>query len=151
MSRNDDIRRIVIAITESSPVAELWEAALRTASEAPADLVAVYIHDERWRRAASLPFTREVRSVGGTSQDFTLQRAAELLEESVADLRARIEQLAEKAGYDVAFQVMPESDETQARTLFQAGASVVVSTSALAEHPVMAELQRLQLKLLIVE
>jgi hypothetical protein len=151
MSRNDDIRRIVIAITESSPVAELWEAALRAASEAPADLVAVYIHDERWRRAASLPFTREVRAVGGTSQDFTLQRAAELLEESVADLRARIEQLAEKAGYDVAFQVMPESDETQARTLFQAGASVVVSTSALAEHPVMAELRRLELKLLVVE
>ncbi len=151
MSRSDDIRRIVIAMTESSPVKSLWETALRAASEEPADLVAVYIHDERWERAASLPFTREVQLVGGESEDFTLKRAEQLLEETISGMRARIEQLAKKAGCDVAFQVLAESDETQARSLFQAGASVVVSTGTLATISVMTELRRLDLKLLIVE
>jgi hypothetical protein len=151
MSGSDDIRRIVIAMTESSPVQPLLETALQAASDEPADLVAVFLYDERWERAASLPFTREVKLVGGESEDFTLKRAAQLLEESVSDMRTRIEQLAKKAGRDVDFQVLPESDDTQVRTLFQAGASVVISTSALAEHPVMTELRRLDLKLLVIE
>jgi hypothetical protein len=151
MGRSEEIRRVVIAMTESSPVQLLWDVALQAASEEPADLVAVFLYDERWERAASLPFTREVKSVGGASEDFTLKRAEQLLEECASGMRKSIEQLAKNAGCDVAFQVLPESDDTQVRTLFQAGASVVVSTSALADHPVMAELRRLELKLLIVE
>ena len=151
MSGSDDIRRVVIAMTESSPVQPLWDKALQAAGEEPADLVAVFLYDERWERAASLPFTREVKSVGGESADFTLERAEQLLEESVFDMRTRIEQLAKEAGCDVAFQVLPESDDARVRTLFQAGVSVIVSTSALAEHPVMTELRRLDLQLLVVE
>lgn len=151
MSRNEEIRRIVIAMTETSPLQALWDAALRARSETPADLVAVLLHDERWERAASLPFTREVRSVGGASEDFTRQRARQLLEDSVAAIRARVEQLAKQAGCDVAFQVLAESDEAQVRVLLQAGTTVVVSTGVLAEHPVISGLPRVGLELLVVE
>jgi hypothetical protein len=65
MVKTEMKHRVVIAVTETSPVARLWDAALRLLRESPADLVALYVEDDRWHRVASLPFTREILRSGG--------------------------------------------------------------------------------------
>lgn len=67
MAKTEMRLRIVIAVTETTPVARLWEAALRLLRDTPAELTALYVQDDRWRRAASLPFTREILRSGGVA------------------------------------------------------------------------------------
>lgn len=151
MSRSERARRVVIALTETSPVAELWDAALQARSDAADELVVVFIHDERWHRAASLPFTREVPLAGGADRDFTLQRAEQLLNEAASNLRKTFEQLASRAGLSVAFQTLSEQDQEQAQSLLTGEISVVVGPSTLAEHPMLVELRRLDRRLVLIE
>ncbi len=151
MSRRDELRRIVIAMTESSPVADLWAAAMEQVRDSHAELVAVYLHDERWEHAASLPFTREISLVGGSVSDFTLYRAEQLLTETVALLRNQIEQLASKAGLNVAFEVLPESDKALVQALFASGEILVVATPVLRQHRIFEDLPGLAQKILLIE
>jgi hypothetical protein len=151
MSEVKQARRVIIVVTETSPVAELWDAALHARSDTQDELVVVFFHDERWHRAASLPFTREVPMAGGAERDFTLQRAEQLLNEAAANLRKAIEKLASSAGLSVAFQTVSELDTEQAQLLLAGEISVVVGPSALAEHPVLAELRRLDRRLVLIE
>jgi hypothetical protein len=151
MSGSKQARRVVIALTETSPVAELWEAALRARSDLGEELTVIFLHDERWHRAASLPFTREVPMAGGADRDFTLQRAEQLLNEAATNLRNTIEKLASSAGLSVAFQTISEQDQEQARSLLAGEISVLVGPSALAEHPILVELRRLDRRLVLVE
>ena len=102
-------------------------------------------------RAASLPFTREVSLAGGATSDFTVQRAAEVLSSSAAKLQRAVEELAQKAGLSVSFQVLPESDEAAARRFLAAEASVVVGPAGLAGHPLFVELQQTDLRIVLIE
>lgn len=151
MGSRKQARRVVIALTETSPVAELWDAALHARSDAQDELAVVLFHDERWHRAASLAFTREFPVSGGADRDFTAQRAEQLLNDAAARLRETIEQLASHAGLSVAFQTWSERDQEQARSLLAGEISVVVGPSTLAEHPVLVELRRLERRLVLVE
>lgn len=151
MGRSKQARRVIIALTETSPVAELWDAALHARGDSRDELVVVFFHDERWHRAASLPFTREVPVAGGADRDFTLQRAEQLLDRAAANLRRTIEKLASRAGLSVAFQTLSEQDDEQAQSLLAGEISVVVGPSALAKHPVLVELRRLDRRLVLVE
>ena len=101
MAKSKQSQRVVIALTETSPVPDLWEAAMRAVEGSSAELVAIFLHDERWERAASLPFTREVSLAGGAASDFTAQRAARLLGETAAKMQKNIEELASRAGLPV--------------------------------------------------
>lgn len=151
MSRSKHARRVVIAVTETSPVAELWEAALHARSDARDEFVVVFFHDERWHRAASLPFTREVSVAGGADSDFTVQRAQQLLNDAEDNLRKTIDELASRAGLSVAFETLSEQDEEKAQSLLGGEISAVVGPSALARHPVLVELRRLDRRLVLVE
>lgn len=88
---------------------------------------------------------------GGADRDFTVQRAEQLLDEAAANLRKTIDQLASRAGLSVVFQVLSEQDEDQVQLLLSGEISVVVGPSALAEHPVIVELRRLERRLVLVE
>jgi hypothetical protein len=149
MSTSDESLRVVIALMESSPVARLWHAAMQAVSGSPAKLIALYLHDERWQRAASLPFTREISTVGGSSSDFTSRRAEQLLATTVSHLQTRIEQLATEAGLSIAFEILPESGQAQA--LVGRGKNIVIGLSDLVEHPIYAELIQLDLQILLIE
>ena len=85
MEKREGQVRILIAVTETSPVADLWRAAL-TRREGDAELIALFLSDDRWHRAASLPFTREISRLGAVA-DFTRQRADQLYRESVERIR----------------------------------------------------------------
>jgi hypothetical protein len=150
MRRNEESQRVVIALTETSPVADLWEAAMQAIGGSNAELTVIFVHDERWHRAASLPFTREISQSGGSSNDFTLQRAEQLLAATAASLRKNIEELAERAGLPVAFQVLPETDPTQSLALLSLGASVVVGPSGLEQHPLFLGLRRTNLRIVFI-
>jgi hypothetical protein len=150
MTAKESSRRIVIALTETSPVTDLWEAALQATRDTDAEFTVVFLHDERWQRAASLPFTREVSLAGGASSDFTAKRAEQLLAATTAQLRERVEELARVAGLSVGFRVLPETDLLQSRTLLSLDASIVVGPSALAEHPLFVELRSSDLRVVLI-
>ena len=72
MARNDRTARVLIALTESSPVDDLWQAALAQLSQTRADLMALFLAGDHWHRSASLPFTREISRLSGVDADFTV-------------------------------------------------------------------------------
>ena len=151
MKTTDDRLRVVIAITESSPLEALWRAAMKLMSESPAELMALFVDDERWRRAASLPFTCEVSRIGGAVVDFTVQRAEQVNKEAIARMQHRIEQLASKANLALGFEVLPESDQKRIKELVGSGQNVLIAPSFITTRPIYAHLTRLDCRILLIE
>lgn len=151
MKTTDDRLRVVIAVTESSPLTALWRAAMNLLGESPAELVALFVDDDRWRRAASLPFTREISRIGGAVADFTVERAEEVNKEAITRTRRRIEQLASKANLALAFEVLRESDQNRIQELVGSGQNVLIAPSFITTRPIYAHLTRLDCRLLLIE
>ncbi len=151
MKTTDDRLRVVIAVTESSPLAALWHAAMNLLNESPAELVALFIDDDRWRRAASLPFTREISRIGGVVADFTVQRAEQVHKEAIARMQRRIEQLASKADLAFAFEVLPEPDQKRIQEFVGNDQNVLIAPSFLTTRPDYAHLTQLDCRLLLIE
>jgi hypothetical protein len=151
MKKTDDRPRVVIAVTESSPLSALWRAAMDLMSESPAELLALYVDDDRWRRAASLSFTREISRVSGAVTDFTVQRAEQLNKEAITRTQRRIEKLAAKADLALAFEVLPESDQNRIKELVGAGQNVLIVPSFITTRPIYAHLTRLDCRILLIE
>lgn len=151
MKKSDDRIRVVIAVTESSPLPALWRAAMDLMSESPAELVACFVDDDRWRRAASLPFTREVSRVSGAMADFTVQRAEELNREAITRMRQRIEKLASQAELALAFEVLPESDQQRIEELVGTSRNVLIAPSFIRTRPIYTRLNRLDCRIVLIE
>ena len=151
MAGNNKTRRIVIVVTETCPVAELWHAAISAVQESSGELVAVYFDDERWQRIASLPFTREIPKVGGTAADFTVQRAQQLLAESAARVKEQIDKLAAESGQHISFETLSAADQERAQRLFGAGGHLCITSSSFTRTPLYTELIRLKLDIRIVD
>ena len=117
MSKSEDSLCVLIAVTETCSLTELWRTVTQTVDGSRAEVVALFLHDERWHRAASLPFTREISRVGGTAADFTAQRAEQILADTVSRLQRQMQQLAAEANLPVAFEVLPESDQARLKTV----------------------------------
>jgi hypothetical protein len=151
MKKSDVRRRVVIAITESSPLSELWNEAMNLLRESPADLMALFMDDERWRRAASLPFTREVSRVSGATEDFTAQRAEQLNREAITRMQQRMEKLAEEAKLALAFEVLPESDQKRIEELVGTAQNVLIAPSFIKKRPIYTHLTRCDCRILLIE
>ena len=151
MTKTDDRLRVVIAVTESSPLSELWRAAMKFMSESPAELVALFFDDDRWRRAASLPFTREISRIGGPVADFTVQRAEQINKEAITRMQHRVEQLASKADLTLEFDVLLESNQKRIKELVGTGQNVLIAPSFIKTRPIYAHLTRLDCRILLIE
>ena len=151
MNKSDDRLRVIIAVTESSPLSALWRAAMNLMSESPAELVALFVDDDRWRRAASLPFTCEISRVTGAVADFTAQRAEQVNQEAITRAQRRIEKLASKANLALAFEVLLESDQKRIEELFGTGQNVLIAPSFITTRPIYAHLTRLDCRILLIE
>jgi len=151
MITTDDRLRVVIAVTESSPLAALWHAAMNLLDESPGQLVALFINDDRWRRAASLPFTREISRIGGAVADFTVQRAEQVNKEAIKRTQQRIEQLAAEADLALAFEVLPEPDQKRIQELVGNDQNVLIAPAFITTRPGYAHLTRLDCRLLLIE
>ena len=151
MKKNDDRRRVVIAVTESSPLSELWREAMTLLNESPSELMALFMDDDRWRRAASLPFTREISRVSGAAADFTAQRAEQLNREAVTRMQQRIEKLAEEAKLALDFEVLPESDQKRIEELVGTARNVLIASSHIRTRPIYTHLTRCDCRIQLVE
>lgn len=144
------IERVVIAVTELAPVQQMWGEALQFLEQSRTELHALFVEDQRWHRAASLPFTREISRLSGMDTDFTLQRAIEVHEEAIDRAQKQLQQLAAESDHELAFEVLPESDRGRIRDLV-ADVQCVVIAPALADQPVFNELQKLSCRVLLIE
>ena len=151
MNKTNDRFRVVIAVTESSPLSALWREAMILLHETPAELVALFVDDDRWRRAASLPFTREISRLGGAVADFTVQRAEQVNKEVITRTQRRIEKLASQADLTLKFEVMPESDQKRIEELVGSGQNVLIAPSFIKARPIYAHLTRLNCRIQLIE
>jgi hypothetical protein len=143
--------RIAIAVTESSPVSTLWQEVLQHLTGSQADLLALFIADDRWHRAASLPFTREISLVGGTIADFTTHRANQLVDEAATRAQQQIRELAAEAGLPLGFEVLSESDEERIQGLIAGARDVLIAPSYLATRPIFSQLRKTDCRIVLIE
>jgi hypothetical protein len=143
--------RVVIAVTDTTPVARLWDAALRLLRESPADLVTMYVEDDRWHRIASLPFTREISRSGGVPVEFTRQRAEQVSREQAARVQELIQQLAAKSNLQTAFEVLSESDVERLREFIGSHENILVAPSFISTRPIFAMLSKMNCRIELVE
>lgn len=150
-SERTDVRRVMLALWETSSLQELWQAALQHISEEPAELLTVYVTDDRWRRAASLPFTREVSRFGGGTRDFTLVRAEQVDKEAVAQAEGRLKELATEARIQFSFTVLREHEAPKIGEFVTSESDVLIASAVLKRRPIYAEIARLKCRILLVD
>jgi hypothetical protein len=143
--------RVVIAVTETTPVARLWETALRLLHEGPAELAALYLQDDRWHRVASLPFTREILRSGGVAVEFTQQRAEQVSRERAAHVQDAIRKLADEANLKPVFETLNESDAERLSQFIGSHESILVAPSFMSTRPVFAALTAMNCRIELVE
>lgn len=151
MSRTSDKRRILLAITETSPLQALWRAVVESLAGSHGELTTVFVSDDRWHRAASLPFTREVSKVSGDSENFTRERAQQIDEDTVGRTHRELEKLASEAELPLEFAVLPEHDASKLREIVSVQHDVLVLPSILKSRPIYAELTRLKCRVYYVD
>ena len=151
MTKTEVKLRVVIAVTETTPVTRLWKAALQLLRESPADLVALYVEDDRWHRVASLPFTREILRSGGVPVEFTRQRAEQVSKERAARVQEAISELAAEANLKPAFEVLSESDAERLREFIGSHENILVAPSFISTRPIFAVLTELNCRIQLVE
>jgi len=143
--------RVVIAVTETTPVARLWETALRLLQETPAELATLYVQDDRWHRVASLPFTREILRSGGVAVEFTQQRAEQVGRERAARVQELVRKLAAESNLKPAFEVLSESDAERLREFIGSYENILVAPSFISTRPIFAMLSEMNCRIELVE
>lgn len=151
MSRNSETTRIAIAVTESSPVKQLWRAALAHFSDSQAELTALFVADDRWHRAASLPFTCEISRIGGAVADFTVHRAEQVSNEAMMRAQRLMEDLAAEAGLALGFEVLSESDQERIRDLIAGAQNILIAPSFMTGRPIFAQFEKLDCRIVLIE
>ena len=151
MTKTEVRLRVVIAVTETTPVARLWETALRLLQETPAELATLYVQDDRWHRVASLPFTREILRSGGVAVEFTQQRAEQVGRERAARVQELVRKLAAKANLKPAFEVLSESDAERLREFIGSYENILVAPSFISTRPIFALLSKMNCRIELVE
>jgi hypothetical protein len=143
--------RVVIAVTETTPIARLWETALRLLRDTSAELAALYVQDDRWYRVASLPFTREVLRSGGVAVEFTEQRAEQVSRERAAHVQERVQKLAAEANLKAAFEILSESDAERLREFIGNHENILVAPSFISTRPIFAVFSEMNCRIELVD
>ena len=151
MAKTEVKLRVVIAVTETTPVARLWKAALKLLRESPADLVTLYVEDDRWHRVASLPFTREILRSGGVPVEFTRQRAEQVSRERATRVRELVQKLADEANVKPVFEILSESDAERLREFIGSHENILVAPSFISTRPIFAMLSEMNCRIELVD
>ena len=153
MERNNtnDLRRILLAVTETTPLARLWRAVAEHLANDHVELKTIFISDDRWHRAASLPFTREISRIGRSNVKFTPKRAEQINKDAVDRIRFQLQSLADEAKVQFVFEVLREQQAAQLRDLVSVEQDVLIVPSHLRGWSVYAEFTRLNCPILLVD
>ena len=146
-----DIRRVMLAITESSPLDKLWQSLIENIAGARAEVVTVFVCDDTWRRVASLPFAVEISRISGARVAFTKRRAEQLGEDAAGRARQRLEQLAAGTGLQVVFEVLTTTEASQVGRLVDIEHDLLIAPSVLKGMPWLSELAGRHRQVLLVE
>ncbi len=148
---SNDRTRVILAITETAPIDVLWQVVSKWASSPATEVVAVFVAEDHWHRAASLPFTREIARVGGSTTDFSPQRAEHVHRTAIARARKLIEKLASSTNRTVDFRVLSADQDDAVYDLVDERTEVIIAPSLIKRQPVYAELTRLKCRIELVE
>ena len=145
--------RVLLAVTESSPLDRLWQSLVEQVGGASAEIVTVLVSDDSWRRAASLPFTREVSRLSGSPADFTQRRAEQIRAAAAGEARRRLERLAEESDseFELVFEVLSEDEDPRIATLVTVTRDILIAPTALEGEPLFVELARRHRRIVLVE
>ena len=150
-SRQTDVRRVLLAVSEASSVPDLWRAVTEHLADENTELVIVFLNDDRWRRAASLPFTKEIYRASGISSDFTLTRAEQLDKEVIEQIRSRLGRYATEAKIRFAFEIFSEQEIIRIHELLTSDSDVLIAPSSFRGRPIYEEITRLKCHIRFVE
>jgi len=150
-SNTNDLRRILLAVTETSPLTRLWSVVAEHFADTRGELITIFISDNRWRRAASLPFTREISRIGRTNVKFTPTRAEQIDKDVVDRTRLQLQRLAEEAKLQFVFEVLRDHQTAQLHDLVSVEHDLLIVPSHLRGWPVYAEFSRLKCQILLVD
>ena len=151
MTDADDIRHVLLAVTETSPLEKLWQSLVEQVAGRRAEVVTIFVSDDKWRRVASLPFAVEISRLSGARAAFTPRRAAQLGEDAAGRARRQLERLAAGAGLQLVFEVLTTTEGSQFRRLIDVERDLLVAPSLLEEMPFLSQLAVRHRKVLLVE
>jgi hypothetical protein len=151
MSDVENIRRVMLAVTETSPLEILWESLVEYVAGSRAEVITVFVGDDTWRRVASLPFAVEISRISGTRVAFTQRRAEQLGEDAAGRMRQRLEQLAAGTDLEVVFEVLTATEAGQLRRLVDIERDLLIAPALLKGMPWLSELAGRHRKVLLVE
>ena len=151
MKKRNEGRLIILAVTETSPLPALWRVAKEHLEHPHDEIMTFMLRDDRWQRAASLPFTREVSRISGRHTNFTHGRAAQIDDEAAARLVRQLQRLAGEAKRQIAFEVLPEHKIAEILEQLGVTADVFIAPAELKRRPVYAKLVELRCRLLFVD
>ncbi|MBT8090285.1 MAG: hypothetical protein KJO01_08770 [Gammaproteobacteria bacterium] len=151
IKNTSNTRRVMLAVTETSSIHDLWRVAIQHLQGEHAELITVLVRDDRWRRAASLEFTEEISRAGGGSVSFTLQRAEEVDRDAVMRTQDRLQQLAMKAKIQLAFEILAEHEATRLHEFVRSESDLLIVPSFFKGRPFYSELARLKCRILLVD
>lgn len=144
-------RRALLVVTETSPVDKLWQTLLEQLADAQAEVVAVFVSDDRWTRAASLPFTREISRLSGGSEVFTARRAAQVSGDTAERAQQRIRQLAAGRQMQLVFEILHAQEPYRVREFVRIEYDVLIAPSALRHWPDFADLACAERRVVLVD
>ena len=144
-------RRVMLAITDTGSLQAIWHTALERLTSDGAELITVFVHDDRWRRAASLPFTEEISRASGSSMNFTLRRAEEVHRDVVVRTQDRLQKLAADSEIQFVFEILTEHEATRFHEFVRSESDLLIAPSFLKGRPFYGELARLKCQILLVD
>ena len=143
--------RVMLAVTEASSLQDLWCAAMEHMTGERAELITVFVRDDRWRRAASLPFTEEVSRASGGSMKFTPERAEEVDRDVVMRTQGRLQQLATDSQIQSAFEILAEHEAMRLHEFVRSESDLLIAPSYFKRRPFYSELARLKCRILFID
>jgi len=144
-------RRVVLAVTETSSLQVLWRTAMEQMPSERTELITVFVRDDQWRRAASLPFTEEVSRASGGSMNFTPERAEEVDRDVVMRTQGRLRQLATDSQIQSAFEILAEHEATRLHEFVRSESDLLIAPSYFKRRPLYSELARLKCRILLID
>ncbi len=151
MADTGQVQRVMLAVTETSPLEKLWQSLVEQLAGARAEVVTVFVSDDTWHRVASLPFTVEISRISGTRVAFTRRRADQLGEDAAGRVRQRLEQLAAGTDLHLVFEMLLSTESAQVRRLADVERDLLIAPSILEGLPLLAELAHGHRRVLLVE
>ena len=111
----------------------------------------MFVSDDRWIRAASLPFTREISRLSGGSEVFTARRAEQVVGEIVNRVQQRIRQLAADRQMQLVFEILHAQEPGPIREFVRIEHDVLIAPSVLKYWPDFADLARPERRVVLVD